>query len=397
MPNLKYALVAALVLAHTTAVWAQAPRAIHWQTDLDAARAMAEREQKLLLVHFYTDSCGPCRMLDSTVFNQPTVAAAVHPHYVPVKLNANDFQATAERFGITRVPTDIVITPKGQVLERMVSPATPMAYISHMTGIADQHRLQRKRSFPTANANSGTSEAVNPAYAGLTVPGDANSFTTPAKPNNAGMTTNPYTNSTGTVTPRYGAATTPNAPVADPPAAPVAVANPYSGAGTPVGAKAQSPPSATDRYPTAAVAPVATAAQPAPAATPQLPPDSPPLGFFGYCAVTMKKENRWQRGDARWGCYHRGRTYLFASAEHRDEFLANGDQYAPVLSGADPVMAIDTGKIEPGKQEFGIEYAGNFYLFSTEENLRKFWSEADRYAAGVRQAMQTTPEAPKYR
>ena len=153
-----------------------------------------------------------------------------------------------------------------------------------------------------------------------------------------------------------------------------------------------------ERYATAALAPVTpeppatTPTGPVAQAAPQLPPNSPPLGFFGYCPVTMKQENRWQQGDARFGCYHRGRTYLFTSAEKRDAFLANGDEFAPALSGIDPVLAIDSNKVEAGKQEFGIEYEGRFYLFSSEDNLRKFYNQPQVYAAGVRQAMNAGAE-----
>jgi YHS domain-containing protein/thiol-disulfide isomerase/thioredoxin len=402
MPFLKYALLATMVLSQATLVCADSATAIQWQTDLDAARAIAEREQKLLLVHFYTESCGPCRMLDATVFNQPNVASVVHSRYVPVKLNANDFQATAERFGITRVPTDVVITPQGRVLERLVSPATPMAYIGQMSGIAEQHRQQVGRTFQVADTRQETTQRLNSAYAALSVPGDKNSFTTPNEAAPTSVMTNQFASKPGVAAPQYGAATTnaPTAPTAAVAASPVAVDNPYTQQSATSVTPAETPPP-TDRYATAnapeITSEIADAAGSASAAAPQLPANSPPLGFFGYCPVTMKAENRWQRGDVRWGCYHRGRTYLFASAQKRDEFQASADEFAPALSGIDPVLAIDTGKVEPGKQEFGIDYDGHFYLFSSEENLRKFWSEAERYATGVRQAMNAAPDAPKYR
>jgi protein disulfide-isomerase len=390
-----------MVLSQAATAWEDAGGAMQWQGDLDAARTMAEQEKKLLLVHFYTESCGPCRVLDATVFNQPSVASTVHSNYIPVKLNANEFQATAERFGITRVPADVIITPQGRVLERMVSPATPMEYIAQISGIAHQYRQQAGREFPVAAANAARSQPVNSAYAGLAVPGDNNAFTAATSPMVGGATANPYATDAGSAAPQYNPAATTSTPTSPPlseVSTPVAVANPYMQQPTTSAVPTQAP-SAGDRYATAATGTPAPTAPtpPVAAAEPQLPANSPPLGFFGYCPVTMKKENRWQRGDARWGCYHRGRTYLFASAANRDEFLANGDAYAPALSGIDPVLAIDSNVVEPGQREFGIDFQGRFYLFSSEDNLRKFWAEADRYAAGVRQAMNAGPEAPMYR
>ncbi|WP_442485694.1 thioredoxin family protein [Aeoliella sp. SH292] len=371
---------------------------VPWQTDLDKARAQAEKEQKLLLIHFYSDSCGPCRVLDATVFNQPTVAGAVQTHYVPVKLNTNEFPATAERFGITRVPTDVVITPQGRMVERLTSPQTPMAYVAQMSGIAEQHRAKTARDFKVASHGSGTSVPVNPNLSKLPASGDMNSFTGLPQ---SGLVSNPYAQAVEAAQQHTAAmnATTPSQPAAtqETTVSSVSIANPYTN--QPVTTmESAAPPVAGERYATAALAPVTpeptatTPTGPVAQAAPQLPPNSPPLGFFGYCPVTMKQENRWQQGDARFGCYHRGRTYLFTSAEKRDAFLANGDEFAPALSGIDPVLAIDSNKVEAGKQEFGIEYEGRFYLFSSEDNLRKFYNQPQVYAAGVRQAMNAGAE-----
>ena len=34
-----------------------------WRTDFQAARAEAQQSGKLLLVHFWTETCGPCKLL----------------------------------------------------------------------------------------------------------------------------------------------------------------------------------------------------------------------------------------------------------------------------------------------------------------------------------------------
>ncbi len=52
------------------------------------------------------------------MFVRPEVAAAFEAAYVPVKLNVDYFPSTATQFGITALPTDIVITPQGRLSER---------------------------------------------------------------------------------------------------------------------------------------------------------------------------------------------------------------------------------------------------------------------------------------
>jgi protein disulfide-isomerase len=128
----------------------------------------------------------------------------------------------------------------------------------------------------------------------------------------------------------------------------------------------------------------------APAATSdgrQLPPGAAPLGFDGFCPVSMRNHWKWVPGDPRWGIMHRGRTYWFASQEEQQQFWADPDRYSPALSGMDPVLAIDHQQQVPGKREHSIDYDGLFYMFSSEATLAQFTANPERYAVSVRQAM----------
>ena len=113
------------------------------------------------------------------------------------------------------------------------------------------------------------------------------------------------------------------------------------------------------------------------------------LGMDGYCCVTLKESQRWVPGDRRWGVNHRGRTYLFASAETQRKFLADPEAFSPVLSGIDPVLAIDQGRSINGQRRHGVFFDGQVYLFSSEGSLQQFSQNPKRYATGIRQAMQS--------
>ena len=407
---------------------------VKWSGDLEAAKATAKASGKLLLVHFSTPSCGPCRVLDSQVFNQPTVAGPIHQKFVPVKINADQSQALAQSFGITQVPTDVIVTPQGQVVRKLVSPSSPMAYVSRMTEIAAAHASKGGAGFQLAAAQSPYVGAANNAYANLDIPSSnqppaaATAPVAAAQPAAPQQVNNPYMASgrygqspavgasegptnQGPTTPRpapqVAAAQVPGAQAAPLQVAPTTTAgnlatqapaqnsfvnNPYAaqGAAKPQPAGQASVAGAVAPKPStnpAASNPPATAQ----ASAPQLPPGSPPLGFEGYCPVTMKKSWKWARGDAKWGAIHRGRTYLFAGATQRDEFLKNPDMFSPAMSGLDPVLALEQGKQTPGLRKFALEYQNQFYLFSSEESLNKFWTNAEGYAQGVRQAMTAQP------
>ena len=129
------------------------------------------------------------------------------------------------------------------------------------------------------------------------------------------------------------------------------------------------------------------------AATPVEPDTygSMPVGLEGYCPVTLAERGVWVEGRAQWGVRHRGRTYLFATAEQQKAFLADPDRYAPALSGDDPVVAFDAGKSTPGQRRYGVTYQSRTYLFSSTETRDAFAANPQRYTSGAMVAEHRTP------
>lgn len=113
-------------------------------------------------------------------------------------------------------------------------------------------------------------------------------------------------------------------------------------------------------------------------------PNLPDLGLEGYCPVRLMQDKTWVRGNPEWGVIHRGRLYLFSGPREKSLFFADPDRYAPVASGADPVIATEEGRRVEGKRELGVfGKDGRIYLFAREETLRVFESNPEKYAAEI--------------
>src|SRR3954454_23673714 len=143
--------------------------AVHWHKDLESAKIVAKQTNRLVLVHFWTPSCGPCMALNQNVFNQPGVANAIETQFVPVKLNADENSATATWYGITRVPTDVIVTPDGRIVAKIISPPTPAAYVAEVTAAAGKFASTSGQAFAKAAAAAPVQSQLNPAYAALQV------------------------------------------------------------------------------------------------------------------------------------------------------------------------------------------------------------------------------------
>ena len=389
---------------------------VRWQFDIESAKAAARQTGRLVLVHVWTEDCAPCMALDQNVFNQPGVGGALEQRFVPVKLNANEFPGTAQGFGITRVPTDVILSPDGQVLGKMISPATPSAYLAEVSQIANQYASQSGVAYQNAAAAAPYPNVLNPAYAKLQIgmPAQPPVAPQPTVPTPGAEFGNPYAAAAAEANQRYAMAGMPSLGMTADGNPGAAVSYPAQSPGIAAGSSSSQfpaanppamtppivPPSAiTNQY----VTPPQAAASTAPA-TPgvagaagsvpdlrQLPTGAPPLAFDGYCPVSMRANWQWVPGDPKWGAIHRGRTYWFAGPHEQQQFLANPDYYSPALAGLDPVMVVDHRQSVPGLRAHSLDYDNQFYFFSSEATLAQFTASPERYANGVRQAMGLPP------
>jgi YHS domain-containing protein/thiol-disulfide isomerase/thioredoxin len=129
--------LAAIVLLSVVRIGAAQER-IGWTADMRAAQKSAARDGKLILLHFYSDDCRPCKTLDRNVFSQPDVAASVAKNYVPVKVHVDSMPQLAQHYGVDAWPTDVIVTAAGQQVFRTISPQSSAQYQTMLDQVAFQ-------------------------------------------------------------------------------------------------------------------------------------------------------------------------------------------------------------------------------------------------------------------
>lgn len=355
---------------------------VRWQPTLESAKRLAAQTDRLVLIHFWADWCHACRKMEREVFNRQEVASAVQTHYVPVKVNADYFPATRQQYGVTALPVDVIITPQGQMIERIQGLTAAAEYAAHLYRVADAAKGRGPETY--AQGPSGPP----PAMAGQAEPPrDPAGYQLPARPTQPDPRYADYYGRRGQapVNNRYNdrVSTRPDTPQY------VQAQRPTT---SPQYAPPQRPAVSSQFPPQRPVAPPPPSQQQlvaGPSApTAQIPPGNPALGLDGCCPVELAEKSKWTLGDRRWGAHHRGRTYLFSGPEQQRRFLAQPDRYAPVLSGNDVVMAIEQGKAVAGYREHGVFFGSKVYLFASEASLERFSADPNHYANQALQAMQ---------
>jgi protein disulfide-isomerase len=363
---------------------AAAQQTIRWQPTLESAQRLAAQTDRLVLAHFWADWCHACKRMERQVFSQPAVAVALSANYVPVKINADYYPATRKQLGVSALPTDVILTPDGQVVERLRGAAAASDYVDRLAQAAAR-----------AKGSSG------PAYAQVPGPSPTPAGSSPSAPYVASAQPGAAQGTPGESYPAYrGVAPAEGA------AAPAGEgASPYGS--QPLLARAGRPSTATlpprggprPREPGGATSsgqsssPASGISAPAPTG-----PDGggeQPLCLEGYCPVELCENNAWVMGDPNYGIRHRGRTYLFAGPEQAQRFWADPDRYAPVLSGYDVVVFLEQGKMVPGTRRCGLFVNQQVYLFSEEATRERFERNSRRYTNLLRQAMRAPAATPK--
>ncbi len=380
-------LLSALLLSLAIVPPAMGQQAVRWQSDLETARRLAAQTNRLILIHFWSDTCEPCARMDRDVFSRSDVAAALEANYVPVKINVRHFPVTAQQFRVTNWPTDVVVTTQGNELDRSVGLKTASSYVARLSQVAASARGQpptaatampysdRRTSEPSQTASRQTYPYNPPPTQGQPAasweqgsPGTERPETQP----NYGWTP-PADRGQNIESGRPGTGI--------PDAASRATDRPDGISGI-----SQTPPrpsvSRSEFSPSATPAGTVRGERPA--------SGNPPLALDGYCAVSLTEKERWVKGNPRFGVIHENRTYLFAGPDEARRFYEEPERYAPAAAGNDVVLLADRGQTAPGRREHGAWFEGRVYLFSSEDSYTKFSQDPSRYASTAAQPAAST-------
>lgn len=111
----------------------QGPAQIRWLSDFDQALKQARLANKLVVIDFSATWCGPCKMMERTTFADEKVRQHM-AGFVALKVDIDLQRKVAARYGVTSLPTTLVVDADGQPILGTVGFLEPRDYLRVLTG-----------------------------------------------------------------------------------------------------------------------------------------------------------------------------------------------------------------------------------------------------------------------
>ncbi|MGL6194391.1 MAG: DUF255 domain-containing protein [Thermoguttaceae bacterium] len=139
-------IVAIFILAlSASSLWAVTPategtEGVVWETDFRKGIETAKKTNRLILLHFYSNNCPPCKQMDMRVFPRSDVAEALSNEFVAIKVDTELNPKAVQKNNIVSIPADLIVTPQGNVVYRRAGGANANQYVNELLTAANEYK-----------------------------------------------------------------------------------------------------------------------------------------------------------------------------------------------------------------------------------------------------------------
>ena len=89
-------------------------------SDYASAQAQAKAKDKLVMIDFKAEWCGPCKVLDRTTWKDENVIESVKEKAIAIKVDVDQHRDLAAHFSIRSIPTIIFLDSDGNEVKRFI-------------------------------------------------------------------------------------------------------------------------------------------------------------------------------------------------------------------------------------------------------------------------------------
>jgi len=114
-----------------------------WMVDYGFARQESKRLGLPLLVHFSTEGCGPCKLMERETLKSKALLAIFGTQILALKINYEDHPGIAEAFRVELYPSDVIVAPNGTIVFQTSGHQTTRRYMANIIHWSKQFPKER--------------------------------------------------------------------------------------------------------------------------------------------------------------------------------------------------------------------------------------------------------------
>ena len=126
----RFGLVLALSVLFVLPINASADGDVFADLTLEAALAKAGETDKMVVIDFFADWCGPCKMMDKETWPEESVVAWVEKNAILIKVDVDKEEAVAKEFNVTAMPTVVFLKADKSEISRFVGGYQASEFVS---------------------------------------------------------------------------------------------------------------------------------------------------------------------------------------------------------------------------------------------------------------------------
>ena len=97
---------------------------INWETNYNRALEKAAKENKAIMIDFYTDWCTICKIMETNVYLDKDIVSNINYNFVPLKINAEDndedVKFLTNQYNINAFPTTVFINTNAFIIKKIL-------------------------------------------------------------------------------------------------------------------------------------------------------------------------------------------------------------------------------------------------------------------------------------
>jgi thioredoxin-related protein len=101
---------------------------VRWNSYETGMKKMVEENKKGFL-HFYTDWCTYCKLMNKKTFSNEAVAGYLNRNFIPIRVNAEDEKHVASEYGVHRFPNNWFLTEDQETIGKRPGYIEPAIFL----------------------------------------------------------------------------------------------------------------------------------------------------------------------------------------------------------------------------------------------------------------------------